>query len=179
MNRLLRPLWIALALVFIFEAWLWEKLEPVVERIVVLLPLRAFKEWFAAQIERMPPWATLIVFVIPPIVLFPIKIAGLWLLAHGHWALALGTLALAKLAGMGVAAFIFEHTRPKLLQMAWFRWCYDKVMAGLGWAHRMADPYIVRVREIARNLKAKLRGDGDTLRIIRFIRERAKRARSV
>ncbi len=68
----------------------------------------------------------MIVFVVPPIVLFPIKIAGLWLLAHGHWVLALGTLVLAKLAGVGVAAFIFDATKPKLLQMDWFRWCYEK-----------------------------------------------------
>ena len=30
MRRLLRPLWILLALVFLFEAWLWERLKPVV-----------------------------------------------------------------------------------------------------------------------------------------------------
>lgn len=179
MNRLLKPLWVFLALVFIFEAWLWEKLEPVVERIVALLPLRAFKEWFAARIEHLPPWATLIVFVIPPIVLFPIKVAGLWLLAHGHWFLALGTPALAKLAGVGVAAFIFEHTKPKLLQMAWFRWCYETVMAGLAWAHRLADPYINRAREMVREWKAKLRGNGAVLRMIRTIRNRVRRARSV
>ena len=32
---------------------------------------------------------------------------------------------------MGVAAFIFEVTRPKLLQLAWFRWLYEHVMLWL------------------------------------------------
>jgi hypothetical protein len=179
MKRLLKPLWIALALVFIFEAWLWEKLEPIVARIVALVPLHAVKAWIVARIEGLSPPATLIVFVVPPIVLFPIKIAGLWLLAHGHWILALGTLVLAKLAGVGVAAFIFDATKPKLLRMNWFRWCYETVLAGLAWAHALADPYIVRARELMRDLKARLFGDGDTLRIIRFIRERVRGTKSV
>ncbi len=51
MKRLLKPLWIVLALVFIFEAWLWAKLEPVVERLVALVPLRAVKAWIVARIE--------------------------------------------------------------------------------------------------------------------------------
>ena len=34
MRRLLRPLWVLLALVFLFEAWLWEHLRPIVAWIV-------------------------------------------------------------------------------------------------------------------------------------------------
>ena len=34
MRRLLKPLWILLALVFLFEAWLWEHLRPLVAWVV-------------------------------------------------------------------------------------------------------------------------------------------------
>ena len=33
MNRLLKPLWVLLALVFLFEAWLWDQLAPLVARL--------------------------------------------------------------------------------------------------------------------------------------------------
>ena len=180
MRRLLKPLWIFLALVFVFEAWLWSHLQPVVAWIVARIPLRAVKAWVLARIEHLSPAATLIVFIVPPVVLFPIKIVGLWLLAHGHWILALGMLALAKLVGLGVTAFVFEATRPKLMQMAWFAWVYDKVMLGLAWAHRLADPYIVAVREWTARLRALVTSEsgGGFFKMIRTIRARVKSART-
>ena len=43
MRRLLQPFWVLLAVIFLIEAWLWDHLEPVVARIVALIPLRDFK----------------------------------------------------------------------------------------------------------------------------------------
>ena len=54
---------------------------------------------------------------------------GLWLLANEYWLSAVLILVFAKFLGVGVAAFIFDVTRPKLLQMAWFQKLYDWVMA--------------------------------------------------
>src|SRR5262245_5283216 len=117
MTRVTRPLWIFLAVVFLIEAWLWDRLRPVVAWIVGLVPLTALKARLKASIERLPPAATLVVFVVPPVVLFPLKLAGLWLFGHGHWVLACAVLVLAKLTGLGVTAFVFEATKPKLLQL--------------------------------------------------------------
>ena len=86
MRRLLRPLWILLALVFLFEAWLWERLKPVVGWFVDKIPWDAFKARLAAGIERLPPLATLLVFLVPVVLLFPIKLIGLWLLGARHLA---------------------------------------------------------------------------------------------
>ena len=41
LRRLLQPLWVLLAIVFLIEAWLWDHLEPVVARVVSAIPLRA------------------------------------------------------------------------------------------------------------------------------------------
>lgn len=49
MRRLLQPLWVLLALIFLLEAWLWDHLEPIVARIVALIPLRAIKAWIAER----------------------------------------------------------------------------------------------------------------------------------
>jgi hypothetical protein len=147
MRRALKPLWIILALVFLFEAWLWSHLSPLVQAIVDLVPWRRLKERLAAFIERLPPYATLLVFLVPVILLLPLKFLGLWMLAHGPWLGAFVVLALAKVVSMGVTAFIFELTRPKLLQLPWFRWFYEHMLRWLAKAHALIDPVKHELRE--------------------------------
>lgn len=153
LRRLTRPLWIALALVFLFEAWLWSHLAPVVAWVVDRIAWRELKAKTAATIAHLPPYPTLLVFLVPVVLLFPIKLLGLWMLAHGSWAGAMATLALAKVVSMGVTAFIFDVTRPKLLQLPWFARLYAVVMRGLAWAHALVDPVKAEVRAwIARHV---------------------------
>jgi hypothetical protein len=170
MRRLLRPLWIFLALVFLFEAWLWDHLAPIVGWIVARLPLRAIKAWLATFIERLPPVATLVVFVIPILVLLPFKILGVWLLARGHWFGALAVLAMVKVVSLGVTAFIFDLTRPKLLQMDWFRRFYEWVMRGIAWAHALVDPIKRRLKRLFRMFSP--RRASRTFKLLRRIRHR-------
>jgi hypothetical protein len=148
MRRLTRPLLVLLAIIFLIEAWLWSHLEPIVEFIVARIPLRVLKARLAAFIDTMPPPAALIVFVVPGIILFPLKILTLWLLTHQHLLLGAVAFTFAKLTGLGVTAFVFEATRPKLLQMAWCRWLYDHVLVWLGLAHQLVDPIKLRVRRL-------------------------------
>ena len=68
------------------------------------------------------------------------------MLAHGSWLGATTVLVLAKLVGTGVAAFIFDLTRPKLLQLPWFRWIYEHVLALLDKAHALIDPIKLRIK---------------------------------
>src|SRR5258708_32811302 len=82
LRRVLRPFLILLALLFLLEAWLWTHLEPIVAWAVGLIPLQGFKARIAAAIERLSPAATLIVFAIPFVVLFPLKFPEVWLWAH-------------------------------------------------------------------------------------------------
>src|SRR3569832_102030 len=85
LRRLLQPFWVLLAVIFLIEAWLWDHLEPIVARLVAWIPLRAFKQWLADRVDTLSPAMTLIVFAVPVIPLFPLKLVGLWLLAHEHW----------------------------------------------------------------------------------------------
>ena len=175
MRRLLRPLLILLALVFLFEAWLWERLAPIVAWIVARLPLREVKARIAAWIDQLPPAATLVVFIVPVLLLLPLKFLGLWMLAHGYWLGALSVLALAKMVSLGVTAFIFDLTRPKLLQLLWFRWLYDRVMVWLAWAHALIDPIKRRIKRAFRVFAPKRAGR--TLRLLMRIRRRMQAAR--
>jgi hypothetical protein len=174
-RRITRPLLILLAIVFLIEAWLWRRLEPVVEGIVAWLPLRAVKARLAGIIRKLPPAATLIVFVVPVVTLFPLKVLGLWLLAHKYWIAASGVLVFAKLVGVAVTAFVFEVTRPKLLQLRWFRWLYKHVLMWLDWAHRLVAPLRRRIRRLLRIFRAKQ--TGRALRLLWRIRRRMRAAR--
>jgi hypothetical protein len=175
MRRLLQPVWILLAVIFLIEAWLWYHLEPIVAWVVALIPLRAFKQWLADRVDTLSPAMTLIVFIVPVIPLFPLKMVGLWLLTHEYWISAILTIIFAKFLGVGVAAFIFDVTRPKLLEMEWFEKLYDFVMALRAKANALVDPIRTRI-------KHALRGDGSswssrTLRLIQRFRKSVHEAR--
>src|SRR6185369_5509687 len=146
MRRLFQPLWVLLAIVFLIEAWLWDHLEPIVARIVAAIPLQALKRWLAARVAELSPAMTLVVFVVPVVPLFPLKLVGLWLLAHEYWTSAVFTILFAKFVGVGVTAFVFDVTRPKLLEMAWFERIYEFLLALRHRCHALIDPIKLRIR---------------------------------
>ena len=175
MRRLLQPFWVLLAIVFLIEAWLWDHLEPIVARIVALIPLRAFKQWLADRVDALSPAMTLIVFAVPVIPLFPLKLVGLWLLANEYWLSAALVIVAGKFLGLGVTAFIFDVTRAKLLQMAWFKKTYEFILAIRAKASALVQPIKQRIRDM-------LRGDGDgwssrTLRLIARFRKSVHQTR--
>jgi hypothetical protein len=112
---------------------------------------------------------------VPVIPLFPLKLVGLWLLTHEYWISAILTIIFAKLLGVGVAAFVFDVTRPKLLEMAWFEKLYEFVLALRAKARALVVP-------IMSQLKDALGGGGDgwssrMLRLIQRFRKRVHEAR--
>jgi hypothetical protein len=163
-RRVLQPIWILLAIIFLIEAWLWDHLEPVVAWVVAALPLRAFKQWLAERVDSLSPAMTLIVFIVPIIPLFPLKLVGLWLLTHEYWMSAIGTIIFAKFLGVGVTAFIFDVTRPKLLEMAWFEKLYHFVIDLRAKAMALVDPIKQRIIEVLRG-----NGEGWSSRMLRLI----------
>jgi hypothetical protein len=187
MRRLLRPLWFVVAVVFLVEGWLWQHLAAAVARLVERLAWPAWRARVAAAIDGLPPTATLLVFLIPIVVLLPVKLLGLWLLARGAWLTALLVLVVAKIVSTALTAFIFQLTRPKLLQLGWFRWVHDKVVAALAWAHRQIDPWKQQVRDwsqrnlaprvarLRQRLRALFPENGRLMRRLARLRRRARR----
>ena len=175
LRRLLQPLWVLLAIIFLVEAWLWDHLEPIVAWVVAVIPLRAFKQWLADRVDSLSPAMTLIVFIVPVIPLFPLKLIGLWLLTHEHWMGAVFTILFAKFLGVGVTAFVFDVTRDKLLEMHWFERIYDLVLKVRARAAELVEPIKRRVREL-------IAGNGEgwssrTLRLIQRFRKSVHEAR--
>jgi hypothetical protein len=157
-RHLLRPLWTLLALLFLLEAWLWDHLQSLVGWFVDLLPLARLKARLREGIEHLPPYAALAVFVVPFIVLLPLKFLEVYLLASRQWVAAVVALVFAKLLGLGVTAFVFDATREKLLQMPWFVRLYDWFTWVRDWAHAQTEPIRQRVEQIGRMLKPQRAG---------------------
>ena len=124
-----------LALLILFEEWGWEPLQRALAWVGRLPLLRQIE----AAITRLPPRAALLVFLLPTLLLLPIKLLALAAIAHGHKLLGLGVILLAKLLGTAVVARLFALTRPALLQLAWFARIYGRWTA---WK----DALLARVR---------------------------------
>ncbi len=175
LRRLLQPVWILLAIIFLIEAWLWDHLEPIVAKVVAAIPLARFKHWLTERVDAVSPAMTLIVFAVPVIPLFPLKLVGLWLLVHEYWTSAVFIILFGKFVGVGVTAFLFDVTRDKLLEMSWFEKLYDFVLMLRAKATEIVEPVKQRIREV-------LRANSDswsarTLRLIQRFRKSVHEAR--
>jgi hypothetical protein len=141
----------------LFEAWLWDVLEPIVARIVNVIPWGRIKPAIIRMVERLSPQMTLVVFAIPFLVLLPVKFLEYWLLAHRQWISAIAVLVAVKLVGLGLTAFIFDATKDKLLQMAWFRRLYEFFLWARAWAYEKIEPTRQRLREWSREVIVPVR----------------------
>ncbi len=130
-----------LALLILFEEWGWDPLQRALGQLGRLPLLRQAE----ALISRLPPHAALVAFVLPALMLLPIKLLALALIGRGQPLLGLVVVVLAKLLGTAVVARLFTLTRPALMQLPWFVQAYghwtawkDSVLARVraSWAWR-------------------------------------------
>ena len=123
------------ALLILFEEWGWEPLQRMMARIARLPVLRQIE----GGIARLPPWAALVVLVLPMLVFLPAKLLAVWLIGSGRPGRGVAALIVAKVIGTALVARIFALTRPALLKMPWFAALYARWVA---WK----DTWLARVR---------------------------------
>lgn len=109
-----------LALLVLFEEWGWERLAAGFA-VLARLPLWGrLERWIASR----PPWAALLLFGVPVLMLLPIKLFALYLFGQGHMAGGLGLILGAKVLGTALAARLFQLTHPTLMTLPWFARLY-------------------------------------------------------
>ena len=120
LKKLLRALAAALLVpLLLFEEWGWEPLAALVARLA-RLPLWARLE---AAVRALPPWAALLVFLVPVVMLLPFKLLALLLLGRGHATSAVLLLVGAKVTGTAIVARLFQLVEPALMRIPLFaRW---------------------------------------------------------
>jgi hypothetical protein len=156
MQRVVRWFWITVALIFLFEAWLWDRLQPIAAAIVAWLPKEWVRRRIAYRLDQLPPVLGPVVFVVPLALVLPFKIAGVWLLERHHWIIAIAAFICAKLVGLGATAFVFDASRDRLLRLGWFHALYQRVMAWRAWSHALVEPLRLEVEVMLAETTAKL-----------------------
>lgn len=190
-QKILRPVWLLLAVVFLFEAWLWDILGRALLWLAALIPLAALRQTLARMLDRLPPPVVLLVFLLPLAIIEPLKFLGIWMITHHHMILGILAFVAAKMAGLGVTAFLFEITRTKLLSMRWFERFYQWVLQIRAMAHDFIAPYKLKIKEAMVPVKARvhemlvaLRGHGNGIgssfsRRLASLRNWARRSRGL
>ena len=118
------PMVILAAAIMFFEEWLWDHLTAFMARLARTGLFRRLE----AGLASLPPYAAMAVFLIPGLMLLPVKIAALWLMARGHALSGLLIIIAAKVAGTAIVARIFTVCRPALLTVGWFRRVYEGIV---------------------------------------------------
>ncbi len=109
LKRLLTPPLIVLAAILMWvEEWLWEWLK-VITAWVAKFPLI---RWYEQFIQRLPPYPTMFVFLLPGLCLFPVKVGALWLMAHGHVLVGIAVILAAKVLGTAIVSEPCRCFRP-------------------------------------------------------------------
>lgn len=157
LQRIFKGILLApVALFLLFEEWGWEPLAA------GFAALGRLPVWQQAErlVVRLPPWAALLAFGIPVLLLVPVKLLALFLLGNGHLGFGLALIVSAKVAGTALAARLFQLTEPALMQMTWFARAY---LPWKAWKDRMllqvraSWPWRLG-RQIRRRLKTSLSG---------------------
>ncbi len=124
LNRfLIHPVIFVLALLLVFEEWLWEALSGALARLSRFVPWQRIE----TAISSLTPMRALACFLIPALTLLPFKLAGVYLIAHGQITLGIATFVAAKIVGTALVARILKLTKPALLTLAWFAAVYEFV----------------------------------------------------
>lgn len=150
MQRLKRVFWIALAILVLIEAKLYDWTAPVFTRLMRLLALDRLKAWIARVMEPLPAIVVLVIFLVPLALAEPFKLIALWLIAEGHIITGVVTFALAEIVGLAAVVLLFDACRPKLMTIGWFAACYDWMMRAKAWALLQVEPLLKRARATLR-----------------------------
>ncbi|CAN7165134.1 hypothetical protein LJR289_000201 [Pseudoduganella sp. LjRoot289] len=134
-RRLLAPLVYLAAIILLLEEWLWDLGARLMAALARVLPLPRLARWIAS----LGPVAALCLFLLPGLLLFPVKILALLAIARGHAFTGVCTILLAKIAGAAAVARIYALTLPALLRLRWFAWCLERFLA-------LKDRWIARLR---------------------------------
>lgn len=81
--------------------------------------------WIArleAWVVTLPPWAAVLAFGAPSILILPIKVSAFWFATHHRYALSAASIALGKVLATAIVARLYKILRPTLMTVRWFAW---------------------------------------------------------
>ena len=137
--RIVRGFGLVLAAIVIFvEEWGWRPLTALAATLARWLHLQRLE----ARIARVRPSVALLLFLAPALLLFPLKLAALWLIGAGQASLGIAIIVVAKVLGTAFLGRLFILVEPQLMTFPWFA-------RALGWWHETKARIGARVRRSA------------------------------
>lgn len=106
------------------EEFVWDRLTAFMALIGRLPLIRGLEH----RISVLPPYPAMAMFLLPGILLLPVKLAALWFVAKGQAMLGVSVIVAAKIVGTALVARIFSLCRPTLLSVAWFARVYEWII---------------------------------------------------
>ena len=123
----------AAAIYFVIDVLFLSLLKPLVGQIANLNLFQAM----APRITSLGPYPTLLLFVIPLVLLEPIKPFSAYLIASGHFIFGLLILALGEVLKITIVERIFHIGRDKLMTIKAFALIYNFVLGWLTWVQAL------------------------------------------
>jgi hypothetical protein len=148
------------AIIILIEDWLWDDLA----RLAAAIGRLPVFHQIEALITKLPPYAALVFFAVPSLLLVPVKLVALYFISHGHAIFGFLTVVGAKIAGTALVARVFTLTRPNLMRIGWFAWTYERFIAFKARVYEVikstaiyqaAHQQVVRLRAALKVWKAK------------------------
>jgi hypothetical protein len=153
---------VAASIYFLIDALFLSILRPLAKGLAKLPVFAALASWIAAR----SPYTTLALFLVPLILLEPIKPVSIYLIASGHSRYGLLVLAVGELLKILIVERIFHIGRDKLMTIPAFAWAYNFVMGWLEWLKalppwqavlRQYEKAVRRIRSLWLSLKMSLK----------------------
>jgi hypothetical protein len=123
----------AAAIYFVIDALFLSLLRPLARQIANLKLFQFIAPWIAS----LGPYPTLGLFVIPLVLLEPIKPLSAYLIASGHLMFGILVLALGEVLKITIVERIFHIGRDKLMTITAFASIYNFVSGWLTWVQAL------------------------------------------
>jgi hypothetical protein len=139
--RVRRTALLALAMVFVVVAWVWDGLVAVGRALAGFIPWARFKQSFAALVDRLPAPLVLLIFLVPLLIVEPLLVVATVAIAMGYVVSGAIAWVLLKFLAIALIPAIFDLTKHRLMTMPWFVRAYEKVVAFHHYADQIVAPY--------------------------------------
>ena len=81
------------------------------------------------RIQRLGPYQSMVLLVIPLAVVKPLKFASLFVAGKGHWLTGTGMIVAAYAVSLLIVERLFRIVRPKLTTLGWFAKLWEYYVA--------------------------------------------------
>jgi hypothetical protein len=128
------------AIYFLVDAVFFTLFKPVFRRLAGCRVFESLRAW----IVSLRPYPALALFIVPVILLEPVKPVAAYLAATGHIVGGLMALIVGELLKLLLVERLFSVSRDKLMSIPVFAWCYHRFCQGQDWVASLQAWQLVR-----------------------------------